>query len=400
MGLFCFWLKCRTFSSRWRRKAEEEEREKKEKEEAQKVIARWWRRFNKLQKNQQGLKVMLLERHVARALERHRARAHARARAPWYKLIRRVRQDQRVAISWRALVDGALEHEKQLEAAPFAWFEGAGKTPMLLQRITYPAKKHKALCKLRHPALARRPPGYGALFSQRPASMPINDTPINDTQLRRRLAANGWQAVDVAGDGNAFFRALAKQVYFDEQEHGRARQETIRYMREHREEFEQFVHDVDFDSYVDNMSMEGTYVEGQFEIQAAANTFNVRIKVYGRTRDHDRTIAPLINNSETRDVYMAHFQAAQHYVVLERMDPAPTARGASNRQVNAAIDSATGALRTPPLCLRGPSSSHLGTNNANDALGDAFNTAGQAHGTPRSRSRSLALMPTERGLSA
>jgi hypothetical protein len=198
-----------------------------------------------------------------------------------------------------------------------------------------------------------------------------DDTPINDTQLRRRLAANGWQAVAVAGDGNAFFRALAKQVYFDEQEHGRARQETIRYMREHREEFEHFVHDVDFDSYVDNMSMEGTYVEGQFEIQAAANTFNVRIKVYGRSRDHDRTIAPLINNSETRDVYMAHYQAAQHYVVLERI-----------------------------LRLRGPSSSHLGTNNANDALGDAFNTAGQAHGTPRSRSRSLALMPTERGLSA
>jgi len=123
----------------------------------------------------------------------------------------------------------------------------------------------------------------------------------------------------------------------------------------------------------------------------------------------------------------------------------PVAR-ASNRQVNAAIDSATGALRTPPLYppplytrpndsrfshgrqrdsrgtptsrglpsisaqanfdtlgipfalrLRGPSSSHLGMNNANDALGDAFNTAGQAHGTPRSRSRSPALMPTERG---
>jgi hypothetical protein len=36
-------------------------------------------------------------------------------------------------------------------------------------------------------------------------------------------------------------------------------------------------------------------------------------------------------------------------------------------------------------------------NNANDTLGDAFNTAGQAHGTPRSRSRSPALTPTEHG---
>jgi hypothetical protein len=334
MGLFRFWLKCRTFSSRWRRKAEEEEREKKEKEEAQKVIARWWR-----------------ERHEARALERHRARAH------WNMLIRHVRRDQRVAISWRALADGALEHKKQLEAAPFAWFSGAAKTPKAKPRTAdedeldhgreewrfllstnldffyglrrqfsprkyipgedeypwprFPAKKHKALCNLRHPALARR--RHPALarrrhpaLARRRASMPINDTPINDIELLIRLAAlksNGWQAVNVGGDDNCFFRALAKQVYSDEQEHGRARQETIRYMREHREEFEHFVHDVDLDSYVDNMSIEGTYVEGQFEIQAAANTFNVRIKVYGRSRDHDRTFTPLIDNLETHATY-------------------------------------------------------------------------------------------------
>ena len=152
---------------------------------------------------------------------------------------------------------------------------------------------------------------------------------MNDSELRRRLIAfksNGWQAENVVGDGNCFFRALAKQVYLDEQEHGRARQETIRYMREHREEFDSYVfdvdgHDVDFDSYVDKMSIEDTYVEGQLEIQAAADAFNVCITVYGRHETHDTTIAPLINNSETRRVYMAHFQAAQHYMVLKQMDP-------------------------------------------------------------------------------
>ena len=104
MGLFCFWLKCRTFSSRWRRKAEEEEREKKEKEEAQKVIARWWR-----------------ERHEARALERHRVRAH------WNMLIRHVRRDQRVAISWRALADGALEHQEAARGSTFRLVFRRGK---------------------------------------------------------------------------------------------------------------------------------------------------------------------------------------------------------------------------------------------------------------------------------
>jgi hypothetical protein len=138
----------------------------------------------------------------------------------------------------------------------------------------------------------------------------------------------------VGGDGNCFFRALAKQVYFDEQEHGRARQETIQYMRDRREEFEQYVPE-DFDSYVNRMSREGTYIEGQVEIKAAANAFNVRIKVYGRSREHDRTFAPLIIDSATRDVYMAHYQTGEHYVVLERMDPAPTARGGLSRSMSA-----------------------------------------------------------------
>ena len=141
-----------------------------------------------------------------------------------------------------------------------------------------------------------------------------------DTELRRRLAAfqaDGLRRVDVIGDGNCFFRALAKQVNGDEQLHGRARHETIRYMREHREEFDQFVHRVDFDSYVDRMSREGTYVEGEIELMAAAKTFNVRIRVYGRSANHDRTFEPLECNLETRDVYMAHYQVAQHYVVLE-----------------------------------------------------------------------------------
>ena len=441
------------------------------------------------------------------------------ARANWQRWIREVRGDQRVAISWRGLVDAWLEHEHEEEkrkekteklpkASGSSWIFGAAKSPTAkspaadLDEFDHgreewrfplstnpnldffyglrrqfsprkyipvdapdvwkddwrkrpwavdsafvgreskaeiesapdkwwdketkswrhlPAMKHKALCKLRHPALAHRPPGYGALFNterggsdssrkprvptrprerlkdlsrgtpterraldssrpsrgppprspqvlgggqpgggqpgggvaasllyarpdttpqQRPSSTPINDTPINDTQLRLRLAVfhdNGWQAVDVGGDGNCFFRALAKQVYSDEKEHFRARQETIQYMRERREEFEHFVpRDFDsYDSYVDGMSREGRYIEGQLEIKAAANAFNVRIKVFGRSRDHDRTFAPLISNLETRDVYMAHYQAAQHYVVLERMDPAPTARGGLSRSMSA-----------------------------------------------------------------
>ena len=392
------------------------------------------------------------------------------ARANWQSLIRNVRRRHRVAISWRALADGAVEHKEQRKAVEeerkkeehkeelLGWLLGAARTPMaktptvkksrfvgsgrgreewqfplsanlsanldiiysLRQELGFshsprkytdewwdkdshfPAKKHKALCKLKYHYFAKRSPGYGALFSTERGGLDSSRSsrgrqqdlsqgtpqpaspPITDTELRSRLAAfqaNGWRAVDAGGGGNCFFHALAKQVHGDAQRHGLARQETIRYMREHRGEFEGGVPG-DFDSYVDCMSREGTSIEGEVEILAAANAFNVHIKVYGWSRDYDRTFSPLISNDETRPIYIVHDQAAQHYVVLERMDPAPTARGglprsmsasgrdlslgtpsapatarrpstcslhsaASERQVNAAIDSGAGAI-TPP----------------------------------------------------
>jgi hypothetical protein len=164
-----------------------------------------------------------------------------------------------------------------------------------------------------------------ALANEVSPQRPPASTPINDSQLRRRLAqlqAEGWQAMDVAGDGNCFFRALAKQVFpFDERLHGSVRQATIQYMIEHYEDFE--LTDSDFGLYIVRMSSEGTYIEGETEIRAAANALNSRIWVVGRSNDHDKMFAPLISNLETRDVYMAHFQAAQHYVVLEQMVPSP-----------------------------------------------------------------------------
>ena len=184
-----------------------------------------------------------------------------------------------------------------------------------------------------------------------PQQRPPASTLINDMQLRQRLAqfqAEGWHAMDVGGGGDCFFRALAKQVSGNEQLHGLARHETIQYMRGHREEYEQTVED--FGLYVEHMSKEGTYIEGEIEIRAAASAFNIRIWVAGRSKDHDKMFAPLISNLETRDVYMAHFQAAQHYVVLHFqaaqhyvvLDPSPIARGGLPRS-----SSATGSNFSP-----------------------------------------------------
>ena len=465
----------------------------------------------------------------------------------WKRQIRKVgiRNPLAVAISWRALADGAVEHEQRKAVEEERKKEGhaegllgrllgAPKTPTVKKSrfvgsgrgreewqfplsanldIIYslrqergfshsprkytdewwdkdshfPAKKHKALCKLKYHYFAKRSPGYGALFSTerggsdssrssrgrlqdlslgtpiKPWAITYNPTPtsgspskrpqvpgggqpgggsattplfarpdttpqqasppINDPDLRSRLAAfqaKGWQAVDVGGGGDCFFRALAKQVLGDEQLHGPARQLTIRYMREHREEFEEFVGD--FDSYVDRMSREGTYVEGEVEILAAANAFNVHIKVYGRSGAHDKTFSPLISNYETRPIYIVHYQDAQHYVVLERMDPAPTARGcrprsmstsrrdlslgtpsapatarrpstctlrsaASERQVNAAIDSGAGAI-TPPQPPR-PNSGPTARGGL-DRPGSSRGPRQDSRGTPSARILPLA----------
>mgnify|MGYP007000154618 len=61
----------------------------------------------------------------------------------------------------------------------------------------------------------------------------------------------GLQEETCRSDGNCQFRAFARIVYNDENEHPRVRREICRYLLEHQDIFKHYVYDIPFDAYLE-----------------------------------------------------------------------------------------------------------------------------------------------------
>lgn len=102
----------------------------------------------------------------------------------------------------------------------------------------------------------------------------------NFVSFSNQLQALGLKIKDILGDGNCLFRALGDQLEGDHTSHGRHRRETVRYMKEHRDDFEPFVEDnVTFEKHLKELSQLGTY-GGNDSIVAFARNNGVNVNIH------------------------------------------------------------------------------------------------------------------------
>ncbi|KAL3676072.1 hypothetical protein R1sor_026020 [Riccia sorocarpa] len=87
-------------------------------------------------------------------------------------------------------------------------------------------------------------------------------------KMNEQLAPLGLKVVNITGDGNCFFRAVADQLEGNEEEHAKYRRMVVDYLEQHRAEFEPFLEEeTPFDEYCKNMRQDGTWA-GHMELQA------------------------------------------------------------------------------------------------------------------------------------
>lgn len=78
---------------------------------------------------------------------------------------------------------------------------------------------------------------------------------MDDKSFAAQLETMGLKVREVIGDGNCLFRALADQLDGDDHSHARHRQDVVRYITEHRADFEPFIEDdVPFTQHVQNLA--------------------------------------------------------------------------------------------------------------------------------------------------
>ncbi|XP_076022879.1 OTU domain-containing protein 3 isoform X2 [Genypterus blacodes] len=131
-----------------------------------------------------------------------------------------------------------------------------------------------------------------------------------------QLQALGLRLREVPGDGNCLFRALGDQLEGHSRGHLRLRQETVQYMKSHRQDFEPFVEDdVPFAQHLSNLSQPGTFA-GNDAIVAFARSQQVKVVIH-------QLNAPLweingVDKQGCRELHIA-YRYGDHYDSVRRV---------------------------------------------------------------------------------
>ncbi|KAI3991134.1 hypothetical protein MKX01_022355 [Papaver californicum] len=143
--------------------------------------------------------------------------------------------------------------------------------------------------------------------------------PDNIAEFSPYLDSLGLKIVKVTADGNCFFRAIADQLEGNEEEHNKYRLMVVKYIQDHRLEFEPFIEDeVPFVEYCDLMETEGTWA-GQMELQACSLVTRCNICVH-------RLMSPrwYMRNFEghgSRVVHLSYHNEEHYNSVRSKEDP-------------------------------------------------------------------------------
>jgi OTU domain-containing protein 5 len=96
--------------------------------------------------------------------------------------------------------------------------------------------------------------------------------------LAKRLARKSLKIAAMAKDGNCMFRAVAHQLYGDQEMYDTIRKNCVAYMEKERDHFSQFVTE-DFTDYLKRKRLD-TVFGNHLELQAIAEIFNRPILIY------------------------------------------------------------------------------------------------------------------------
>lgn len=191
--------------------------------------------------------------------------------------------------------------------------------------------------------------GEGIVYWWPPADRRAEDAeliavPVRLRQLdkiEQRLKERGQIAVDCGGDGDCFFKVLA--YLLGHSSHEWCREETVAYMRRHASRFQATAVGLapTFEAYCDAMAKDGTYVEGDAEILAAAARFCCDIHILGADPEHDALFKAQSLEDEKHDrgdddddlslvqIHMVHYAHRQHYCAVVRKNHLDKSNGPS-----------------------------------------------------------------------
>lgn len=133
---------------------------------------------------------------------------------------------------------------------------------------------------------------------------------MDHMKLDTRLRLYGLKEKTVRGDGNCQFRALADQLWRDQERHAETRRAVVQQLRREPDHYSPYVGE-DYDKYVEDMARETTWGD-HITLQAAADAYGVAMCIISSYKDNFVIeIQPKEKRSER--VLWISFWAEVHY---------------------------------------------------------------------------------------
>ncbi|KAJ8759736.1 hypothetical protein K2173_009837 [Erythroxylum novogranatense] len=149
----------------------------------------------------------------------------------------------------------------------------------------------------------------------------VNDATVDHERLSERLATYDLTELQIAGDGNCQFRALADQLFGDPDHHKYVRRQVVKQLKHFKKLYEGYV-PMNYKSYLKQMKKSGEWGD-HVTLQAAADRFGAKICLVTSFRDTSYVEIMPNGKNPTKEVWLS-FWSEVHYNSLYASGDVPT----------------------------------------------------------------------------
>lgn len=149
----------------------------------------------------------------------------------------------------------------------------------------------------------------------------VSDATLDHERLSERLATYGLAELQMEGDGNCQFRALADQLFHNQDYHKHVRKGVVKQLKHFRKSYESYV-PMKYKSYLKKMKRLREWGD-HITLQAAADRFGVKICLVTSFRDTCYIEILPKEKNPSKEIWLS-FWSEVHYNSLYEVGGVPT----------------------------------------------------------------------------
>lgn len=149
----------------------------------------------------------------------------------------------------------------------------------------------------------------------------LGDATLDHDILSERLATYGLAELQIEGDGNCQFRAIADQLFRNPDYHKHVRKQIVKQLKHFQKSYESYV-PMSYKSYLKSMKRSGEWGD-HVTLQAAADRFRAKICLLTSFREQCYIEINPKDETPSRELWLS-FWSEVHYNSLYAADDVPT----------------------------------------------------------------------------